>query len=113
MAFASKNGLSVLVYGIALLTVLCGVSVVASKGRVESTVKSIFLKGERKHTSVFVAEVEDDEGNITPEHYETEYYFEVAQGQPKILASVIEWGLLLSTFGIMVVVYLILKDKLG
>jgi hypothetical protein len=112
MAYACRNGLTALVYMIFLFTVFCEVCIIASKDRQESVVKSVFLKGERKHHRVLIPESEDDDGNVSPEHYQTQYYFEMADGQSKFISSLIEISFLIIVIAIPVIVGLILKKRL-
>jgi Ca2+/Na+ antiporter len=112
MAYAAKNSFTVVVWLILLLTVWCIVSIASSRSKHQDFMKSLFLKGERKHDRVFIREYDDGEGNVTPEHYETEYYFELAPNQPKALSSIISWGLFIIPFGILGLVYFILKTRL-
>lgn len=74
-----------------LINGLCAYVVLGTNNRVKAKIESYILKGEIKREREFFEEGQDDEGSIIKAHYETHYSFELAQGQPKLYLSIVEW----------------------
>lgn len=96
-------------FAVLLLNIWCSYSVLDGKGKQETNLKSLFLKGEKKHRSVWVEEYDDGDDHVEPAHFESHYYFELAPEQPKFVVEIIEWGLIIIALSTPFLVYGLIK----
>lgn len=108
----NKSTTQIILFVIISLSGLSAYSSAMSKQNAYTKLQSVFLKGQIKHHQVWVEEQENDNGEIAPPHYETEYYFNAATNQPKFISSIIDWGLFILEFGIPVLTWFIMRKDL-
>lgn len=98
-----KKKLNLVLSCVLILSVCCSFCIMSGKSKPMIYVEKLFLKGQTKHHEVFVKTEEGYEG------YETQYYYELAPGEPAFVVEIIDWALIILSLGIPVLLYFIFK----